>query len=368
MRILVVSPRNKSLYNFRGDLIKNMIACGHEVMAVGPDDEDLDEVMALGISEFVKVPFVKDNTSVFGDLSYFRRLKKVIGQKKPDMVFGYTIKPVIYGSLAAKANRVPRIYAMVPGLGRVYTSGGLKVKVIRFITKVLYKWAFSACKRVIFQNRDDIRELVEQRYLPAEKTAQVNGSGVNMARFARAPLPEEPGFLMASRIIREKGVMEYCEAAKIVKEKMPQARFVLLGRLDSSIGAIKREDLQPYIDEGVIEYPGEVKDPVAYYHNCSVFVLPSSYREGLPRSVLEAMSCGRTVITTDWPGCREPVVDGENGFLVPVKDAQALADRMMALIADREMLGRMADAAYHTCCEKYDVSIVNGQMRAIMEY
>jgi glycosyltransferase involved in cell wall biosynthesis len=221
---------------------------------------------------------------------------------------------------------------------------------------------------VIFQNRDDIQELVAQRYLPREKTARVNGSGVNMTRFGRTPLPEELSFLMASRIIREKGVMEFCEAARIVKAQYPHARFVLLGRLDSSIGAIKQEDLQTYIDDGVIEYPGEVKDPVAYYQNSSVFVLPSSYREGLPRSVLEAMSCGRTVITTDWPGCREPIDDGVNGFLVPVKDVRALAEKMMVLAGDRQLLLQMSDAAYKTCCEKYEVSIVNAQMRSIMKY
>lgn len=368
MKILVISPKNKTVFNFRGDLIRDMIAKGNQVMVTGPNRDYVDDIMALGVSEFIETPLVKDNTSIKGDLAYFNCLRKVIRAKKPDLVFGYTIKPVIYGSLAAKLCRVPRIYAMVTGLGRVYASGGLKARVVRLITKVLYKTAFSVCNKVIFQNQDDIQQLVSQHYLPERETALVNGSGVNMERFAGTELPEKPVFLMVSRIIREKGVMEYCQAARLVKEKHPEARFVLLGGFDSSIGALKKEDLQPYIDDGSIEFPGEVKDPVAFYQQSSVFVLPSYYREGLPRTILEAMSCGRAVITTDWPGCREPITDGVNGYLVPVRDVDALAEKMNALAQDRERLEQMAQAAYEVCRTKYEVGIVNAQMRAVIGY
>ena len=210
--------------------------------------------------------------------------------------------------------------------------------------------------------------LVSKNYLPFEKTKIVNGSGVNMERFARNELPNEAVFLMVSRIIREKGVVEYCEAAREAKKQFPDARFILLGGMDNSLGALRREDIQPYIDDGTIEYPGEVKDPVEYYKQSSVFVLPSYYREGLPRSILEAMSCGRAVITTDWPGCREPIKDGVNGFLVPVKDSKALAEKMCALIASEKLLKNMAEAAYKTCVENYEVGIVNKQMREIIGY
>ena len=368
MKILVVSPKNKTVFNFRGDLIRDMIANGHEVIVTGPNRDFVDDVLALGVSRFVEVPLVKDNTSINGDLAYLKRLKQVMGEEQPDMVFAYTIKPVIYGSLAAKACGVPHIYAMVTGLGRVYASGGMKAKVVRMITKLLYKKAFRACDKVIFQNRDDIAELVRQGYLPQEKTAQVNGSGVNMARFEKTALPETPVFLMVSRIIREKGVLEYCRAAQTVRREHPEARFILLGGFDSSIGALKREDIQPFIDDGSIEFPGEVKDPVSFYKQCAVFVLPSYYREGLPRTILEAMACGRAVITTDWPGCREPMEQGVNGAVVPVKEADALAEKMRLLIEDRSHLEALADAAYETCKSRYEVSIVNAQMREIMGY
>lgn len=368
MRILVISPKNKTVFNFRGDLIRDMIAKGNEVIVTGPNRDYVDDIMALGVSEFVEISLVKDNTSVKGDLTYWKALKRVIKEKQPDIVFSYTIKPVIYGSLAAKSNRVPHICAMVPGLGRVYASGGMKAKAIRLITKFLYKRAFAACDTVIFQNKDDIQELVSQHYLPEEKTALVNGSGVNMDRFARTELPDRPVFLMVSRIIREKGVMEYCEAARAVKEEHPEVRFVLLGGFDSSIGALKKEDIQSYLDDGSIEFPGEVKDPVSYYQQSSVFVLPSYYREGLPRTILEAMSCGRATITTDWPGCREPVVNGENGYLVPIRDAKALAEKMKNLVEDQDLLLRMADSAYERCRSMYAVEIVNAQMREQIGY
>lgn len=368
MKIMVISPKNKTVFNFRGDLIRDMIAKGHEVIVTGPNQEYVEDIKALGVSEFVEIPFVKDNTSIKGDLTYFNTLKRIIRERQPDMVFGYTIKPVIYGSLAAKAAGVESIYAMVTGLGRVYASGGLKTKAVRYITKVLYRKAFRACDKVIFQNEDDVRQLLEQRYLPERKTALVNGSGVNMKRFVRSPLPETPVFLMVSRIIKEKGVMEYCEAARTVKGLHPDARFILLGGFDASIGALKKEDIQPYIDDGSIEFPGEVKDPVSYYQQAAVFVLPSYYREGLPRTILEAMSCGRAVVTTDWPGCREPIKDGVNGFLVSVKDADALAQRLEQLAADAKLRESMGDAAYQTCKEKYAVEIVNQQMREILGY
>lgn len=368
MKILIVSPKNKTVFNFRGDLIREMIALGHDVTVVGPNRDYVEDVLALGISEFIETKMVKDNTSITGDLAYLKMLIRVMKEKKPDLVFGYTIKPVIYGSMAAKIAGVKKIYAMVTGLGRVYASGGLKARAVRLITKMLYKRAFKACNKVIFQNGDDIQELVRQGYLPLEKTVQVSGSGVNMDRFARTELPEQPVFLMVSRIIREKGVMEYCEAARAVRAEYPEARCILLGGFDSSIGALKPEEVQPYIDDGSIEFPGEVKDPVSFYHDSAVFVLPSYYREGLPRTLLEAMSCGRAIITTDWPGCREPVADEVNGFMVPVKDAAALTDRMKRLAADRELRERMGAAAYETCKQRFEVSIINAQMRQVLGY
>ena len=368
MRIMVVSPKNKSVFNFRGDLIKDMIAHGNEVIVTGPNRDYIQDIMDLGVSEFIEVPFVKDNVNAFGDLGYYKSLRKIFKEKNPDLVFTYTIKPNIYGCLAARSAKVPNIYAMLAGLVRIYASDSLKVRVVRVVVKILYKKALKGCKKVFFQNSDDIKDFVSQNYLPLDKCVQVNGSGVNMERFLKTDLPETPVFLMASRIIKEKGVLEFCEAARIVKKSHPMARFILIGGFDSSIGAITREQLQEYFDDGSVEYPGEVKDPVSYFQQSSVFVLPSYYREGIPRTVLEAMSCGRAIITTDWPGCREPIVDGVNGFLVPIKNVGILAEKMTALIEDPEKLKSFADQAYCTCQNRFEVSKINAAMREVMKY
>lgn len=367
MKILVISAKNKTVFNFRGDLIKDMIAHGNEVYVTGPNKDYLEDVMALGVKKFIEIPFVKDNTSVKNDLNYLKQLKNAVREVQPDIVFSYNIKPVVYGSMAAKAGKVSHIYAMVTGLGRVYGKGGLKNKVLRLITKMLYTKAFKACDKVIFQNSDDVNELVKAGYLSKDKTVVVNGSGVNMERFKKTEIPETPVFLMVSRIIKEKGVLEFCEAARELKKFHPEARCILLGGFDSSIGALKQEDIQGYIDEGSIEHPGEVKDPIAFYEKASVFVLPSYYREGLPRTILEALACGRPVITTDWTGCREAIEDGVNGFLVPIKSSKALAEKMSEL-CDRNKVMAMGDIAYNICKEKYEVSIINKQMRDVIGY
>lgn len=349
-------------------MIKDMTASGNEVYVTGPDRLFYDEIMSLGVKEFIEIPFVKDNTNPFGDLKYLKTLKKHIREIKPDMVFSYTIKPVIYGSMAAHSAGVPKIFAMVTGLGRVYSAGSAKAKAVRRITVSLYRKALKRCDKVIFQNPDDRDKMVKLGCIKRENARLVNGSGVNMERFSRDKQPDKLTFLMVSRIIRAKGVLEYCAAAKKVKEKYPDARFVMLGGFDQSIGALRPEDISEYVDGGFVELPGEVKDPVEFYRNCSVYVLPSYYREGLPRTILEAMSCGCPVITTDWPGCREPIEDGANGYLVPVRDDAALAERMERFARDPQLVKDMGEKSRRICSEKYEVSIVNRQMREIMQY
>ncbi len=367
MKIMIVSAKNKTVFNFRGDLIRDMIHHGNEIYVTGPNQDFVEDILALGVNQFYEIPSVKDNTSIINDLQYYRRLLNTIQEIKPDILFSYNIKPVIYGSLAAHVCKVPHIYAMVTGLGRVYTSDGIKTRLLRVITKTLYKQAFRSCEKVIFQNGDDLAEMVKGGYLPKSKTVVVNGSGVNMERFKKTPLPKDPVFLMVGRIIKEKGVIEFCEAAGKLKNDHPDVKCILLGGYDTSIGAISADDLKNFIEKGIIEMPGEVKDPFGFYEQSSVFVLPSYYREGLPRTILEAMACGRPVITTDWVGCREPIDDGENGYLVPIKDSEALYKKMV-LLCDTKKAQSMGDKAYKKCLEKYEVSIINKQMQEIIGY
>ena len=275
MKILIVSPKNKTVYNFRGDLIKDMIAAGNEVYVTGPNRDFYDEIIGLGVKEFFEIPLVKDNTNPRGDLQYLNNLTGCMKTLKPDLVFSYTVMPVIYGSLAASRAGVKQIYGMITGLGRAYSAKGRKAKFVRSITKALYKPALKKCRKVIFQNPDDAEQLIQMGCLSRDKAELVNGSGVNLDRFQRTPLPEQTVFLMVSRIIREKGIMEYCKAAQTVKKDHPQVRFILLGAFDHAIGGMAPETIREYTDSGVIEISGEVDDPVEYYQSSSVFVLPS---------------------------------------------------------------------------------------------
>ncbi len=366
MKVLVISPKNKTVYNFRGDLIKAMIANGHEVYVIGPTKDFMDEIMGLGITRFIEVPFVKDNISITGDLKYCNQVTKAVKEVAPDVVFTYNIKPNIYGSIAAARAGVKHIFPLVAGLGRIFASDSFKAKVIRFLVAFLYRYSFSKCEKVMFQNRDDLKKLVDLGYLPMEKTEHVDGSGVNMERFAYTKLPQENMFLMVGRIIKEKGVFEYCKAARIVKQKYPDARFILLGGYDRSMGAIKPEDIQEYIQDGSIEFPGETKDVVPFVKQCRYFVLPTYYCEGLPRTILEAMSIGRPVITTDWPGCRDAVIDGENGILVEPKNEEQLAEKIIELIKNPALVEQMSQRAQERCKTTYDVNVVNKKMLGIM--
>lgn len=365
MKIMVISPKNKTVFNFRGDLIREFIKKGYEVVVTGPNRDFIEDVEALGV-RFIEIPFIKDNVGIKGDLRYCKRLRQIISEEKPDKIFSYTIKPVIYGSIAAARAGVKEIYPMVTGLGRVYGTNTLKSKVLRPITGMLYKLAFKGCKKVIFQNWDDLNLFVKQKYLPEEKCEKVDGSGVNMERFAFSELPDEKIFLMISRIIKEKGIFEFCEAAKKVKETHPEARFVILGGYDSSIGAIAPCELEEYLKNNIVEIPGEVKDVVPVLNGCYTFVLPTYYREGIPRTILEAMACGKPVLTTDWVGTREAVEDGKNGYLIPIKDSDALAQRMIELIENEDETRKMGRCSLEICKNKFEVGIVNRRMLEIM--
>lgn len=365
MKLIMVSPKNRTAYNFRGDLIREIIDRGYEVVVTGPNHDNVEKIEALG-ARFVEIPMNKNGVDPFADLKYQNALYELFCKEKPDVVFGYTSKPVIYGSIAAKKAGVPHVAAMVTGAGYAFTAQTAKARLIRMIQSVLYKKAFRCADVAIFQNNDDRMQFVEMHLVNNSKCMVVNGSGVNTDKFPIAPLPEKPAFFMLSRVMYSKGVREYLTACKRVKKKYPDVRCMLLGACENIQDSLSKEDLQPYIDGGIIEYFGETDDVAAYYKQCSVFVLPS-YREGTPRTVLEAMSMGRAVITTDAPGCRETVVDGETGFLVPVQDAKALAERMCQFLEKPELIEKMGQAGAVYCRQKFDVRKVNIDMRHYLD-
>ncbi len=365
MKFILISPKNRTAYNFRGDLIQKIQSCGYEVVVTGPNRDNVDKITALG-ARFVEIPVEKNGINPLEDLGYQRALYRLFIKEKPDVILGYTSKPVIYGSIAAKKAGVPHIAAMVTGAGYAFTAKTVKAKIIRIIMSLLYKKAFTSADIVIFQNSDDKNQFVRSHMVEAEKCRVVNGSGVNHQKFPVSEYPEKITFFMLSRVMYSKGIREYLEACSIIKKKYPAVRCILLGACENIQDSMTKDDLQRYIDTGIIEYFGETDCVADYYRQCSVYVLPS-YREGTPRTVLEAMSMGRAVITTDAPGCRATVIDGRTGFLVPVKDGQAIADKMERFIQNPELISKMGTASAEFCRAKFDVNKVNQDMCKYLE-
>ncbi len=366
MKFLLLSPKNRTAYNFRGDLLKDIRSRGWEVVVTGPDQTDVDRIKELGV-RFVEVPVEKNGTSVLADLKYCRDLASLMKNEKPDAVLGYTIKPVVYGAIAAKIAGVKNINSMITGGGYTFISTTLHARVLGFIVRILYRIGLAMADHVIFQNKDDLEEFCSKHLVSRKKSAVVNGSGVNMEQFTPAPLPEKTTFFMLSRILKNKGVREYLRAAKALKEVHPEIRFCLLGKYEDNMqDAIPAEQVEPYIREGIVERFEETDDVRPYYADCSVYVLPS-YREGTPRTVLEAMAMGRAIITTDTNGCRETVIEDENGYLVPVRDARTLARRMKYLAEHSDLIRKMGEKSRAYAEEKFAVDKVNKEMIRIME-
>ncbi|MBE6677727.1 MAG: glycosyltransferase family 4 protein [Ruminococcaceae bacterium] len=364
-KFLLISPKNRPTYNFRGDLLKAIAEKGYEVVATGPDKENVDKIEALGVRHIV-VPLSRNGTSIKSDIQYYRALLKVIKEEKPDITLGYTVKPSIYGALAARKAGVKGVYSMIAGLGYTFTSKTFKAKLLHKIVRFLYKRGLKKTDGVFFQNPDDMAEFVSTKLVKAEKCTVVNGSGVNMSRYTPTPYPEKLTFFMLARVMYCKGAMEYLQAAEAVKKAHPQVRFMLLGAVENIQDSVPKETVEDYVNRGVIEYFGETLDVRPYFDQCSVYVLPS-YREGTPRTVLEAMSMARPVITSDAPGCRQTVEDGVNGYLVPVKDPKALEEAMLKFVKDPSLVEKMGKESLRLCSEKFEVGKVNGKMLKVMK-
>lgn len=361
MKIVVIGSFADSLVKFRGPLLKRMADAGHEVHALAPNLSTgiVDQIEAWGVS-IHEIELQRTGMNPFGDLAYLRRLRVLICRLAPDLVLTYTVKPNIWGAFAAHSCGV-RSVAMVTGLGFVFTPGS-KVSLVKMAIKAavsyLYRRATNLNEMVVFQNPDDIKDFVAAGCLAEPvKAFIINGSGVDMEHYSIAPLPEAPVFVMISRLLKNKGVREYAEAAIRVKRAYPHARFLLVGYFDEGTDSIDHSVLESWIQQG-LEYLGPRDDVRPTLASARIFVLPS-YREGTPRSVLEAMAMGRAIITTDVPGCRETVANGLNGFLVPPRDALTLAEKMEEMIEKPKLCERMAAASYRIACEKYDSTKVN---------
>ena len=356
-----------NLVNFRAGLIRALVASGYEVVAVAPPDEYAGRLDALGC-RYCPLPMDNKGTHPGRDLLLLWRFFCILRNEGPAVFLGYTVKPNVYGSLAAHALKIP-VINNIAGLGVVFAKDSWLTRVVRG----LYRLALSRSVCVFFQNSDDLEQFVTSGVVRREVAGRVPGSGVNLERFEITALPnvgERVRFLLVARMLWDKGVGEYVEAARIVKRRFHNAEFCLLGFLDvQNPTAISREQMSIWTKAGYVRYLGVSDDVRNEIAEADCVVLPSFYREGVPRSLLEAAAMGRPIITTDAVGCKEVVEDGITGFLCQQRNAEDLAEKMLKIIelspAAREEMGRRGRAKVEM---EFDEKIVIGRyLEAVKE-
>jgi len=365
-KFLLIASYPDSLLNFRGPLMRALLAEGLKLHVAAPDLPSKCEVRleleALGVRVHdIKLNRVGMNPLV--DLVTLYHLWFLMLRIKPHFSLAYTIKPVIYGNIAAWMAKVPKRFALITGLGYAFIDEAGRRSSIKRIVQGLYLLACRKSHKVFFQNPDDQALFSSLGIVKKaeKKTVVLNGSGIDVRAFKVAPFPEFTEFLLIARLLGDKGVREYVNAAKVIRSKNLHIRFGLVGWIDENPNAIQHSELQEWIDSGAVQFYGRIEDVRPAISRCSVYVLPS-YREGTPRTVLEAMAMGRPIITTDAPGCRETVVHGENGFLVPIRSVDELAAAMQKFIDQPDLIGQMGKRSRQIAEEKYDVNKVNEQM------
>ena len=373
-KIMMNSGRIKVFFTTRRRLVHSIQERGYDITIGGYEQENKTLCDEYGL-DFAHIPFARAGLNPFADLKAIRAYTEVMRREKFDIVHSYTAKPNIYGSIAAKRAGIKNIYPTVNGLGYVFTKGtvnGMKAKAVLAITSMLYKKAFSCATKVFFQNRDDAEEMISRGLIKKDKCVIISGSGIDLNMFPFSEMPVTPMvFMMATRLLVSKGVRNYFEAARIVKRQFPQVVFRLAGALDSNPDGIKKEELDEYIADGTIEFLGFV-DMSKELRNCSAFVLPSFYREGIPHAVLEAMSVGRAIITCNTPGCKETVKEvdetgkGKNGFLIEPNNSELLAERMIWMIKNPEKVKQMGMESRQYAEDRFEVGKVNDMMMKTM--
>lgn len=367
MHIVIITSSAKALFNLRKELVESWVKAGHRVTAIGdlPESEFSNICIQNGF-EYRQTTLQRNGLNPFKDYKTLHELTALLQTLKPDRVFCTFAKAIAYGAWAAKRAGISHVYSLMSGLGSIYRCDSLKTIVIRVIMNQLYKNAFKCSKTVVFQNNDDLNLFVGMGLVVREKTVIVNGSGVDLNRFEFSPLPHNSRFLFVGRLLKEKGIREFIEAAKIIKRKFPNSSFIAVGDTDTNPSSLQKNEVAKYQEEGLIQFVGFQQDVRPYINQCDYFILPS-YHEGTPRCVLEAMAMGRPIITTDAPGCRETVINGVNGFLVPVGDHFTLADRMEFLLMRDIEASDMGKKSRKIAEEKYDVEKVNRDYFNIME-
>ena len=360
MNILLICSNSSVVVTFRKKLIEKLQKNGHSVSALVFDRENENQIKELGVS-FYCINDANRSLNPFKVLSLANRYSKIIKEINPDLVFTFMLKPNIYGVQGAKKAGYSNIYSMVEGTGDVFIYNSLKWKLIRKYVCHGYKKAFKHSKKVFFLNNDDKSEFVKRGLVKDEQCEIVHGIGIDLEKFAYQPIENTTTFLMIARLLKTKGVIEYCEAGMEVKIKFPEAVFNLVG----PEGTIKAEDLREYTENGIINYLGATKDVRPYIKECSVNVLPS-YKEGLGLVNAEAGAIGRASITCDTNGTRDTVKDGYNGFLVPVGDSRAIAEKMIYFLENPNKITEMGQNARKHAEMNYNQKEINEKICCVI--
>ncbi len=360
MKVILVANIGFTITNFRSELIQKFIDRGDTVKVICSKEDDFNNALLdLGI-ELIQVDMDRKGMNPFTDLKTCYQFSRIFKKEKPDLILNYTIKPVIFSSLAAHFSCKAKVASFITGLGYVFIGDGFKKKVLRSIVKLFYRTALSINFRVFFQNIDDQDLFVSNKMVHQDKTVLINGSGVNLNKFksTTSTIKMDKSFAFVGRLLKDKGIGELIDAIRIIKKSYPDANFHLCGDTDNNPASFSKSDVANWIKEGLVTHTVFTDDVKRYLSNKEVFILPS-YREGTPRSTLEAMAMGMPVITTDVPGCRETVKEGHNGLKVRVKDAVDLANAIETLINDPILRQKMGINSLELAQERYDVHKVN---------
>lgn len=373
MKIVLVGTTAAGMLGFRADLIMTLVEKGYKVYAFAIDycDTTRQKIVALNAIP-IDYTLSRAGLNPIVDAWNCWVLSRQIRKIAPDVVFSYFVKPVIFGTLAARLAGVRRRIAMLEGLGYAFTDypgkKSIKKALIRKVQVGLYRFSFQFIERLIFLNSDDPKDLLDRHRLNVKNSCVLGGIGVNLQDYCYTkPCSFPVSFIFIGRLLAEKGVHEFVAAARLVKLEYPSVKFFMLGGIDrANPGGITERTLSELVEKGTVIHPGHVDDVSEWLRRSSVLVLPS-YREGVPRSTQEAMAIGRPVITTDVPGCRETVVDGANGFLVPPFSALALVEKMRFFIENPEQIERMGLESYAMAKKHFDAKEVNARLAAYFD-
>ena len=352
-KITLIINNSSHIIGFRFNLIQRLKK-EYEVSVIAFDDKYQDDADKMNV-KFYCVNANNRSLNLLQNLTIVGQIQKILEDIKPDKVFTFMLKPNTFGVFAAKKAGVKDIYSMVEGAGEPFINSGLKWTIIRAVVCALYKKAFKFSKKVFFLNKDDKAEFLQRGLVTEKQCYLIPGIGVDLEKFSAQPVTNFRTFLMIARMLKTKGVLEYCETARQVKKRYPDAVFNYLG----AEGTVKKSDIQEYIDDGSVNYLGTTNDVRPYLAQSSLLLLLSSYREGMPMSILEAEATGRAIITTDNIGCRDTVIDGYNGFLVKLGDISQAVDKVCYFIENPDEIIRMGENSRKFAEERFDQTKIN---------